>query len=191
MKNQIFKGTRIGVLLAILFTSMVFMSTSCCKDDPIMIEYELGDTHPDGGIVAYLYQAGDAGYVEGVNQGLAIEYLSDVKWGPTTVRVGNTTDGDGEINTDLIISTLDALGETNYAAKNCRALGPDWYLPSQLELIWVLKNLGASPKYWSSWEATGSTNTSEAVGVSYNGASPLITVDTKSDELPVIAVRKF
>lgn len=78
------------------------------------------------------------------------------------------TDFNGYENTQVIVATLDALGETNYAAKVCADLEAggysDWYLPSMGELMPMLNEFDESADgtfaasfYWSSTEAGART----------------------------------
>jgi hypothetical protein len=70
--------------------------------------------------------------------------------------------GDGNVNTDAILAEMctNSSGTDVYAAKLCRDLGPDWFLPSREELFLiqtnlVMNNLGnfEAKNYWSSTEA--------------------------------------
>lgn len=121
-----------------------------------------------GGIIAYIYQSGDPGYVTGETHGI-IAATSDQSTGiiwavsayqSTSVPGGTGTAlGTGSVNTDNIIFQNGA-GNT-YAAGLARAYQgghyTDWYLPSRDELDKLCTNrtaIGgfAALYYWSSSE---------------------------------------
>lgn len=126
---------------------------------------EVGDSY-GGGIVTYIFQQGDAGYVSGETHGLIIassDQSTGVYWGPNTVTgVTATALGTGSTNTSAIVASL---GVGTYAAKICDDLVvgnySDWYLPSKDELYKMFLNrdvngVGRSArKYFSSSEYTG------------------------------------
>ncbi len=116
-----------------------------------------------GGIVAYILQAGDPGYDANVPHGLIAapsDQSTSAQWSSYDVLTGATaTDiGTGNANTNTIVSVL---GAGSYAAKLCYDLVlngySDWYLPSNDELnklhlnqtaIGGFATLGAG--YWGS-----------------------------------------
>jgi len=124
-----------------------------------------------GGKVAYIYQSGDPGYVDGqihgiiaaVNdQSLAMQWYNG--YFTTTGATGQIL-GTGSSNTTKIITNQ---GIGNYAAKLCKNYNgggyTDWFLPCQDELKKLYLNkvaIGgfetyASSYYWSSSEGASS-----------------------------------
>jgi hypothetical protein len=114
-----------------------------------------------GGIVGYIYQPGDFGYVSGETHGLIVstsDLSSSITWGNSVLMTGATDFalGLGMSNTNTIISYL---GIGNYAARICYDLVQggynDWFLPSPDELtkIFISKDVigGFSGGfYWTS-----------------------------------------
>ena len=129
-----------------------------------------------GGVVAYILQSGDPGYVAGQTHGLiaavadqsaGIQWATEPYWS-TSVPGTGTALGTGAANTDKIIAQNGA-GST-YAAGLARAYSgggfSDWYLPSRDELNKLYLNRvaiggfetvysGSWPYYWSSSEYEG------------------------------------
>ncbi len=130
-----------------------------------------------GGIVFYILQPSDPGYVAGQTHGL-IAATSDqsvgIRWynGSFTVTgATGTAIGSGFANTNAIIANQGATS-TNYAAGLARAYTgggyTDWYLPSKDELYLMYINIGqgaSSPNYnigafaGSYWSSTEYDNT--------------------------------
>jgi hypothetical protein len=99
-------------------------------------------TYAFGGIVFYIFQTDDAGYVDGEVHGLVAAEMDqnqaeDVAWAIeiTEVYAFDTLIGTGHINTLKIVEDQ---GEGLYAAKVCDDLNlngyDDWFLPSICEL---------------------------------------------------------
>ena len=119
-----------------------------------------------GGVIAYILQAGDMGYDASLPHGLiaapadqsvGIQWYNgnDLETGATAVAIGTGND-----NTKAIVA-IQGLG--NYAASLCADLElngfTDWYLPSKEELNKLFLNKGliggfAINYYWSSSESS-------------------------------------
>jgi hypothetical protein len=129
---------------------------------------EIGDSY-DGGKVAYIFVAGDPGYVEGEQHGLIAalaDYSTKIYWHATNGGITGATEtalGTGQANTDKIIALYGT--ETN-AARVCydytnvdtgTGVYSDWFLPSKAELNKLYLNKAviggfADYVYWSSSE---------------------------------------
>lgn len=153
-----------------------------------------------GGIIAYIFQSGDAGYIAGQTHGI-IAASSDQSTGIYWLSMGNinkTTNatgseiGSGLTNTNQIVSST---GTEANAAKLCYDLSlngySDWHLPSQAELgkLYLNRTLigGFSiAKYWSS------TESSYYFAYYVNFADGiLIDIDKKEYSYRVRAIRYF
>jgi len=115
-----------------------------------------------GGVVAYIFQPGDPGYVAGEVHGLiaAQSDLTPAPWGCSGTLIGGTATGigSGANNTTTIIGACTTAG---IAALLCNNLVlnsySDWYLPSKDELNKLYQNRNiiggfTTSAYWSSSE---------------------------------------
>jgi hypothetical protein len=130
--------------------------------------YSVGDANL-GGIIAYIYQAGDPGYIANQEHGLVVtssNVSGGTEWGcdGTTISGADATAlGTGNLNTNQIVSGCASSG---IAAKLCQDLVQggysDWFLPSSDELAKIYLNRVAiggltSNVHWTSTEASSGT----------------------------------
>jgi len=121
-----------------------------------------------GGLIFYFDESNGTGLVaypsdiEGVDWGcigVNMSGLNDVTSDPPNAVVAETVQGarigDGKSNTDKILSGCNQYGT---AARFCRALGSDWFLPSRSEMsimytiLQTNNNIDLSSSYWTSTE---------------------------------------
>jgi hypothetical protein len=140
---------------------------SCKKDnkyDPITPGLMAGQFYK-GGVIAYILQQGDSGYVPNEPHGLIAapyDQSAGIQWDNGCNKVTGAAGiaiGTGTANTNTIVGIK---GDGSYAAKLCYDLVLDgvsgWYLPSkdELEKLFQNKDLigGFAPTpYWSSTES--------------------------------------
>ena len=157
-----------------------------------------------GGIIAYILQSGDTGYVAGVQHGLVASSINipwpggqeQMKWyngSYVTTNATGSTVGTGQANTNLIISVQGTPPNLDYpyGAWMCDTYSgggyTDWYLPSRDELTKVCNAsiLDATRLYMSSTEVS---NTQEYIR-GYPGCGTVAYA--KANSVYVRAIRSF
>lgn len=160
-----------------------------------MQNLSVGQTY-QGGIIAYLFQPGDSGYVSGQIHGLIAttsNQSTGYQWGCNNISIAgtSTTIGTGLNNTLVIVSNCTT---SNTAANVCYNLVvgtyDDWFLPSKNELSKLYLNKSAiggftNASYWSSSQNNSTT------AHSLNFSSGVSNTSVKTSSLYVRAIRKF
>jgi hypothetical protein len=170
-------GLTNGTAYTFSVTATNAIGTSATSDasSSIIPVSPVGDFY-QGGVIFYLFEPGDTGYVAGETHGLiaaVADQSSGIRWykgSYSTTGATATAIGAGSANTDTII-TVQGATETSYAAGLARAYTgggyTDWFLPSKDELIKMYLKKGdinttalanggsnfATVYYWSSTEA--------------------------------------
>ncbi|MDG1160398.1 MAG: hypothetical protein P8N19_12975 [Flavobacteriales bacterium] len=124
---------------------------------------QVGDVF-GGGLVAYIYQAGDPGFIEGEVHGFVVSdfnLTNNIAWGCSGTFMETSSElGAGMANT---IQIVNACSDENFAAKLCYDLihngYDDWWLPSRDELAKIYGNrvaldIASALHYWSSTDCS-------------------------------------
>ena len=156
-----------------------------------------GDSY-GGGLVAYIYQSSDSGYVAGQVHGIIAAKTDQgtASWGCEGTLIGTTNGlGKGKFNTEQIIAKC---SDTATAAKICKALTlngySDWYFPSldemkQLRLNLHLKGLGnfrTDLSYFASTETSATTAHEFYISSAATGG-----INKQGNKMAVRAIRYF
>lgn len=177
---------------------------------PAKSTFVVGDAYA-GGIVAYLFEPGDTGYVEGETHGIIAapyDQTAGSKWSKSYLgdTGANGFDvGTGKQNTLNIIISLGASLLPYYAAYAARYVGigdyNDWFLPSiyELQKLYLSKDIiGGFTNvigYWSSTEGfiDEPYQTGFAYAMPFNGAmAGAIQIGSKTTSIiGVRAIRYF
>jgi len=149
-----------------LFPIVVVIFTLSCSEEStntLPSALKVGDSY-QGGIIAYIYQPGEQGYIQGEIHGIIAaptDQSNDVEWGCLGKDLpgsDNSNIGSGKQNT---LDIINGCNSSNIAARICSDLVlngySDWYLPSIDELSKVFLNRYAiggfvNGSYWSSTE---------------------------------------
>ena len=146
-------------MMIMVMIAFCLIVVSACTKPKI---YEIGDRGPAGGFIFYDKGSVSDGwrYLEAAPANTEF----NAEWGAdgTDVPRIQTGIGTGKANTQIIVNSLQQLGETERAAQRCVILNiggkKDWFLPSIDELYLLYENLhlrglgdfSTTSFYWSS-----------------------------------------
>jgi len=148
-----------------------------------------------GGIIAYIFQSGDSGYISGQTNGLIVTTSNQTtgsQWGCSGTAISTSlTFGTGQTNTTSIVN---GCSTSSIAARICNDLVSggysDWYLPSyyDLEKLYINRTIiggFTNTNYWSSSQSATTT----AYSLNFSTGAGVST--SKTSAVYVRAIRKF
>lgn len=146
-----------------------------------------------GGIIAYIFQSGDNGYVAGQTHGLIIPTsisTSTYQWGCYGTSISTSSSlGTGNSNTINIAGYCGSSSAAYYAYYLSTGGYSDWYLPSYAELQKIYTNKPSlnipNNYYWSS-----SQYNSNSAYLYYFGTGTFYS-QSKNNYFSVLPIRKF
>ncbi len=190
-------GLTLGVTYYVRAYATNVVGTSYGAEFSFTTSPGIGDNY-QGGVIAYVFEPGDPGYIAGQFHGLiaaASDQSNGSQWSPNNVTgtgAFRTALGGGNDNT---IDITNANGAGIYAARLCYDLVlngySDWFLPDldELNKLYLSKvAIGGftGNVYWSSTEV----NLSQAWAQNFNDGIQVITGKTASAQRPR-AIRYF
>jgi hypothetical protein len=186
-------------ILIFLFSAVLI---SCSEDQTPETNHPPIGTAMEGGVLAYVFTAADAGYIAGEVHGIIVaseDLATDPQWGCRGAEVGGTsrTIGSGRANTASVAAFHDNLPAYYTNPRQCHNANDgtvaaklaedaeingfsDWFIPTRDEALVLFENrelLGgfSSDDYWSSCES----NRQNACAMSYvTGATFSATKDS-------------
>ena len=147
----------------------------------------------NGGIIGYIFQPGEPGYVSGQVHGLIIPTVTGqtYQWGCSGTNISTSLSlGYGNSNTNNIVSACSSSSTAARYAYNLSSGGySDWFLPSYYELLKIsesgyLLNL-MNTSYWTSSQSSSTS------AYTVNARTGSTSTFTKTSSLYVLPVRQF
>jgi hypothetical protein len=134
---------------SLLFTTLILLMIGCNKDNSLPPSnfqiFEIG-SYFSGGVIGYIFNPGDQGYVEGETHGLIVapKVLGPAPWGCIGKSISGTRYdvGKGLESTNAIIAGCSEKGIGARLCKDCNISGyRTWYLPTLDDLQKIRNNI--------------------------------------------------
>lgn len=150
-----------------------------------------------GGVIAYIFQPGETGYVSGQTHGLIAttsNQSTGYPWGCQGVTIGGTSTvlGSGENNTVAIINGCSTSTSAAYLCYNLTSGGySDWFLPSKDELYKLYLNRTLIGGFSNTYYLSSSEYSSTYAWIIDFSTGSTNNLSGKTSLVYVRAIRKF
>jgi hypothetical protein len=148
-----------------------------------------------GGVIAYFFQPGDPGYVDGIAHGIIASSEDEgiFHWGCMGIDIPGTSTAmwTGQANTEAIMNICSQTGNASFVCVNANRGGyTDWFLPSLNELNLLYHNRMQIGNFTSSlyWSSSAGTNDVEAHALVFQNGSQVLELRSETGRIRPIRI---